>query len=120
MDRLVHRTADWLITVSNCSDRIAWYEYGNGENEWASRTSQGMRYLLLPGDMGQYEDGYWATVDYSAPTGTTVDSTPLKRAVGASWAAKTPTNEWSGGLASGSWSAAASHITSQDLSLIHI
>ncbi|MBD4632406.1 hyaluronate lyase, partial [Xanthomonas citri pv. citri] len=61
MDRLVHRTADWLITVSNCSDRIAWYEYGNGENEWASRTSQGMRYLLLPGDMGQYEDGYWAT-----------------------------------------------------------
>lgn len=117
MDRLVHRTADWLITVSNCSDRIAWYEYGNGENEWASRTSQGMRYLLLPGDMGQYEDGYWATVDYSAPTGTTVDSTPLKRAVGASWAAKTPTNEWSGGLASGSWSAAASHITSQDSAL---
>lgn len=117
MDRLVHRTADWLVTVSNCSDRIAWYEYGNGENEWASRTSQGMRYLLLPGDMGQYEDGYWATVDYSAPTGTTVDSTPLKRAVGDSWATKTPANEWSGGLASGAWSAAASQITSQDSTL---
>ena len=117
MDRLVHRTPNWLIAVSNCSDRISWYEYGNSENEWASRTSQGMRYLMLPEDMGQYEDGFWATVDYSAPTGTTVDSTPLKRAVGAAWAARTPDNEWSGGLASGEWSAAASHITSQDSTL---
>ena len=117
MDRLVHRTPNWLIAVSNCSDRISWYEYGNSENEWASRTSQGMRYLMLPEDMGQYEDGFWATVAYSAPTGTTVDSTPLKRAVGAAWAARTPDNEWSGGLASGEWSAAASHITSQDSTL---
>lgn len=50
-----------------------------------------MRYLMLPEDMGQYEDGFWATVDYSAPTGTTVDSTPLKRAVGTAWAERTPT-----------------------------
>ncbi|MES5982275.1 polysaccharide lyase 8 family protein [Cutibacterium acnes] len=117
IDRLVHRTPNWLIAVSNCSNRISWYEYGNSENEWASRTSQGMRYLMLPEDMGQYEDGFWATVDYSAPTGTTVDSTPLKRAVGTAWAERTPDNEWSGGLASGEWSAAASQITSQDSTL---
>ncbi|WP_417654362.1 polysaccharide lyase family 8 super-sandwich domain-containing protein, partial [Klebsiella pneumoniae] len=61
IDRLVHRTPNWLIAVSNCSNRISWYEYGNSENEWASRTSQGMRYLMLPEDMGQYEDGFWAT-----------------------------------------------------------
>ncbi|MBV7292907.1 polysaccharide lyase 8 family protein [Corynebacterium sp. TAE3-ERU16] len=115
MDRLVHRSANWTVAVSMCSKRISWYEYGNQENELGSRTGSGMRYLMLPENMGQYEDGFWCTVDYSAPTGTTVDHRELRRRVGDSWGVDTPQNEWTGGLTSGSLSLAGMHLIGPDL-----
>ncbi|MCK7675590.1 polysaccharide lyase 8 family protein [Corynebacterium pygosceleis] len=115
MDRLVHRSADWTVAVSMCSKRISWYEYGNRENELGSRTGSGMRYLMLPENMGQYEDGFWCTVDYSAPTGTTVDHRELERGVGDSWGVDTPQNEWTGGLTSGPLSLAGMHLIGPDL-----
>ncbi|MCX7541970.1 polysaccharide lyase 8 family protein [Corynebacterium sp. P5848] len=115
MDRLVHRSANWTVAVSMCSKRISWYEYGNQENELGSRTGSGMRYLMLPENMGQYEDGFWCTVDYSAPTGTTVDHQELRRSVGDSWGTDTPQNEWTGGLTSGPLSLAGMHLIGPDL-----
>ncbi|PVX39209.1 hyaluronate lyase [Pasteurella langaaensis DSM 22999] len=114
MDRLVHRTNNWSASIAMCSNRIAWYECGNQENEWASRTSLGMRYLYLPNDMGQYEDAFWPTLNYNAPTGTTVDTTPLVPKVAGEWGHSTPQNEWTGGLTQGNFSLAAMHLLSPD------
>ncbi|MEZ2122185.1 polysaccharide lyase family 8 super-sandwich domain-containing protein [Corynebacterium sp. CCM 9203] len=115
MDRLIHRSTDWTMAVSMCSRRISWYEYGNQENELGSRTGSGMRYLLLPESMGQYEDEFWCTIDYAAPPGTTVDHHELRRGVGQPWGVETPQNEWTGGLTSGPLSLAAMHLIGPDL-----
>lgn len=117
MDRLVHRTNNWCASIAMCSRRIAWYECGNQENEWASRTSLGMRYLYLSSDMGQYEDAFWPTLNYSAPTGTTVDTTPLVPKVAGEWGHSTPANEWTGGLTQDDFSIAAMHLLSPDSNL---
>lgn len=117
MDRLVHRSNNWCASIAMCSRRIAWYECGNQENEWASRTSLGMRYLYLSSDMGQYEDAFWPTLNYSAPTGTTVDTTPLAPKVAGEWGHSTPENEWTGGLTQGNFSIAAMHLLSPDSDL---
>src|SRR5690625_1819260 len=64
MDRVVHRGAGgWAACVAMCSDRITWYECGNGENEHGSLTSQGMVYLYLPQDDDHFDDEFWATCD---------------------------------------------------------
>lgn len=114
MDRLVHRTPDWTMAISLCSRRIAWYECGNQENELASRTGSGMRYLYLPHDMGQFEDNFWPTIDYSAPVGTTVDTHSLERQVAGEWGHITPQNEWTGGVTQASTSLAAMHFIGPD------
>lgn len=114
MDRIVHRTQDWVLSIAMCSKRISWYECGNQENEWASRTGSGMRYLYLRNNMSQYEDGFWPTLDYSAPTGTTVDTYPLKRKAAGEWGHNTPQNEWTAGLVQGSLSLAAMHLIGPD------
>ncbi len=97
MDRLVYRGADWASCVAMCSNRIAWYECGNGENNLGYQTSQGMTYLYLPTDDGHFDDNFWATSDLWAPVGTTVDTTPLPPKVEGEWGAVTPKNEWTGG-----------------------
>ncbi len=93
MDRLIHRTPTWTAAIAMCSNRIAWYEFGNGENELGPRTGSGMRYLYLPGQFDQYEDAFWPTMDHAAPPGATVDQTPLEPKVGGEWGENTPDNE---------------------------
>lgn len=116
MDRLIHRTPKWTAAVAMCSNRIAWYECGNGENELGSRTGSGMRYLYLPGQLDQYEDAFWPTMDHAAPPGATVDQVPLEPKVGGEWGEKTPENEWTGGLTCGEYSVAAMHLVGPDTS----
>ncbi|OYN85126.1 polysaccharide lyase 8 family protein [Parenemella sanctibonifatiensis] len=97
MDRLTHRGQGWSVTLSMCSPRIAWYECGNGENNLAVQTGQGMTELHLDSDPQQFLDGFWATFDITAPAGTTVDHTPLPPRTEGEWANSMPPAEWAGG-----------------------
>lgn len=97
MDRMVYRGQDWAICVAMCSSRIAWYECGNGENDYGSLTSQGMTYLYLPWADGHFEDQFWSTCDLQGLPGITVDTTVLPPRVEGEWANATPDNEWTGG-----------------------
>ncbi|WP_367046775.1 polysaccharide lyase 8 family protein [Streptomyces sp. Je 1-332] len=74
MDRVVHRRPGWALTLSLSSKRIAAYEAGNGENLHGWYTGDGMTYLYDGDDLGQFGDGFWATVDPYRLPGTTVDT----------------------------------------------
>ncbi|TGA95891.1 hypothetical protein E2651_33180 [Streptomyces sp. MZ04] len=74
MDRVVHRRPGWALTLSLSSKRIAAYEAGNGENLHGWYTGDGMTYLYDGEDLGQFGDGFWATVDPYRLPGTTVDT----------------------------------------------
>ncbi|MFE6157574.1 polysaccharide lyase 8 family protein [Streptomyces sp. NPDC056486] len=74
MDRVVHRRPGWALTLSLSSKRIAAYEAGNGENLHGWYTGDGMAYLYDGDDLGQFGDGFWATVDPYRLPGTTVDT----------------------------------------------
>ncbi|MBE2896063.1 polysaccharide lyase 8 family protein [Pasteurellaceae bacterium HPA106] len=119
MDRLVHRTGSWAMAIAMCSKRIAWYECGNQENELASRTGSGMRYLYLPDDMGQFENGFWPTLDYAAPVGTTVDTHPLERQAAGEWGHETPDNLWTGGVTYNGFSFAGMDLIGPDKDGLH-
>ncbi len=112
MDRLVHRGRDnrWAMTVAMCSNRIAWYECGNGENDLGYQTSSGMTYLYLDTDDAHFDDEFWPTSDLAAPPGTTVDTLPLPPRVEGQWGANCPPNEWTGGTTLGAWSLAGQHL----------
>lgn len=71
MDRVVHHRPGFTFALSLFSPRIAAFEYGNGENPRGWLTGAGMTTLLLPGDEGQYGDGYWPTVDMARLPGVT-------------------------------------------------
>ncbi|HEX5566771.1 MAG TPA: polysaccharide lyase family 8 super-sandwich domain-containing protein [Streptomyces sp.] len=77
MERVVHRRPGWTYSLSLNSDRVARYEYMNGENARAWHTGDGMFQLHLDGDLFQYTDDFWPTVDPKRLPGTTVDTAPL-------------------------------------------
>lgn len=112
MDRLVHRGADnrWALTVAMCSNRITWYECGNGENDRGAQTSSGMTYLYLDSADQHFDDEFWPTSDLTAPPGTTVDTVVLPPKVEGEWGARCPQNEWTGGSVLGEWSLAGQHL----------
>ncbi|HEY9329062.1 MAG TPA: polysaccharide lyase 8 family protein [Streptomyces sp.] len=74
MDRVVHRRPGWAFALSLSSRRISAYEAGNGENLHGWYTGDGMTYLYGGDDLGQFNDGFWPTVDPYRLPGTTVDS----------------------------------------------
>ncbi|MEU7577277.1 polysaccharide lyase 8 family protein [Streptomyces sp. NPDC041068] len=74
MDRVVHRRPGWALALSLSSQRIAAYEAGNGENLHGWYTGDGMAHLYDGDDLGQFGDGFWATVDPYRLPGTTVDT----------------------------------------------
>lgn len=112
MDRLVHRAPDgeWVFALAMNSQRIAWYESGNGENNLGAQTSSGMTYLYVDGDEGHFDDDFWPTSDLSAPCGTTVALDPLPPRVEGEWGAKRPKNEWTGGVVDEGFSLAGQHM----------
>lgn len=98
MDRVIHRRPGWAYGISMCSKRISYYECGNGENETGFHGGEGMTYLYLAGDNGQWADAFWPTVDYYRLPGTTVDTRPLPPATGGEWGAARPQEvTWVGG-----------------------
>ncbi|WP_405749583.1 polysaccharide lyase 8 family protein [Streptomyces sp. NBC_00012] len=74
MDRAVHRRPGWACALSLSSKRISAYEAGNGENLHGWYTGDGMTYLYDGEDLGQFNDGFWPTVDPYRLPGTTVDT----------------------------------------------
>lgn len=77
MERFVHRRPGWTYCLSLNSDRVARYEYMNGENAHGWHTGDGMAQLLLDSDLFQYTDAYWPTADPKRLPGITVDTAPL-------------------------------------------
>ncbi|WP_104088942.1 polysaccharide lyase 8 family protein [Arthrobacter sp. GMC3] len=97
MDRSVFRGDGWAVALGLCSNRIAWYECGNGENNLGAQTGSGMSYLYT-GKADHFDDDFWPTADLSRLPGITADTTVLPPKVEGEWGAKTPQNEWTGGV----------------------
>ena len=109
MDRSVYRGKGWAVGLGLCSNRISWYECGNGENELGAQTGSGMTYLYT-GKADHFDDEFWPTANLAKLPGTTVDTTPLPRRVEGQWGAATPRNEWTGGASLGAHGVAGMHL----------
>ncbi|MFX4293356.1 polysaccharide lyase family 8 super-sandwich domain-containing protein [Streptomyces bohaiensis] len=77
MERYVHRRPRWSYVLSLNSDRVARYEYMNGENAHGWHTGDGAALLYLDHDPQQYTDAFWPTADPKRLPGTTVDTVAL-------------------------------------------
>lgn len=109
MDRSVYRGNGWALSLGLCSNRIAWYECGNGENELGAQTGSGVTYLYA-GKSDHFDDDFWPTANLAKLPGTTVDTTALPRRVEGQWGAITPKNEWTGGVSLGLSGAVGMHL----------
>ncbi|WP_443064054.1 polysaccharide lyase 8 family protein [Streptomyces sp. NBC_00376] len=112
MDRVVHRRPGWACALSLSSKRISAYEAGNGENLHGWYTGDGMTYLYDGDDLGQFNDGFWPTVDPYRLPGTTVDTRPrTDLGTGAGTSTYRPANTVAGGaVLDGRYGAAAMEV----------
>ena len=97
MDRVFQKNESYSLGISMYSSRIGNYEYGNTENKKGWHTADGMVYLYN-GDLAQFDEGYWVTIDSYRLPGTTIDTKVL--AEGASTGKKSP-QSWVGGSNNG-------------------
>ncbi|MFJ7069621.1 polysaccharide lyase 8 family protein [Streptomyces sp. NPDC101115] len=111
MDRAVHRRPGWAAAVSMASNRITYYENGNGENLRAWHSSSGMLYWW-GGTFanGQYTDDFWPTVDPYRLPGTTASRKPLADGEGGTWGAARPDVRWVGGATDGTYAAVGQYL----------
>jgi hyaluronate lyase len=109
MDRSVFRGDGWAFALGLCSNRITWYECGNGENNLGAQTGSGMGYLYA-GKADHFDDDFWPTANLNRLPGITADTTPLPPKVEGEWGAKTPPNEWTGGASQGGAGAVGLHL----------
>ncbi|MFI9075966.1 polysaccharide lyase 8 family protein [Streptomyces sioyaensis] len=106
MDRAVHRRPGWAAGLAMASDRITYYENGNGENPRGWHTGAGMLYWWgaeFGGD--QYTDAFWPTVDPYRLPGTTVSTKRLADNEGGGWGEPKPAARWVGGTTDGEFAA---------------
>ncbi|MFF8606573.1 polysaccharide lyase 8 family protein [Streptomyces sp. NPDC015346] len=111
MDRAVHRRAGWAASLSMASNRITYYENGNGENLRAWHSGSGMLYWW--GDTfanGQYSDDFWPTVDPYRLPGTTASRKLLADGEGGTWGAARPDVRWVGGTTDGTYAAVGQYL----------
>ncbi|GES32060.1 polysaccharide lyase 8 family protein [Streptomyces angustmyceticus] len=106
MDRAVHRRPGWAAGLAMASDRITYYENGNGENPRGWHTGAGMVYWW-GADFGgdQYTDAFWPTVDPYRLPGTTVSTKRLADNEGGGWGEPKPAARWVGGTTDGEYAA---------------
>nr|WP_245689104.1 polysaccharide lyase 8 family protein [Streptomyces chattanoogensis] len=106
MDRAVHRRPGWAAGLSMASDRITYYENGNGENPRGWHTGAGML-SWWGADFGgdQYTDAFWPTVDPYRLPGTTVSTKRLADNEGGGWGEPKPAVRWVGGTTDGAYAA---------------
>nr|WP_314177145.1 polysaccharide lyase 8 family protein [Streptomyces sp. DSM 40971] len=106
MARAVHRRPGWCANIAMASDRIAYYEAGNGENPRGWHTGAGMLSWWGPsGTLGQYSDDYWPTADWYRMPGTTVSTKRLPDNAGGEWGEPKPATAWAGGATDGEFAA---------------
>ncbi|WP_344404894.1 polysaccharide lyase 8 family protein [Streptomyces longisporus] len=110
MDRAVHRGPGFTASIAMCSDRIAYYECGNGENPRGWHTGAGMLSWWPKGRSDQYTDWFWPTVDWYRLPGTTVSTLPLPDKAGGEWGAPKPDVRWVGGTTDGEYAAVGQHL----------
>ncbi|KUL26066.1 polysaccharide lyase 8 family protein [Streptomyces regalis] len=113
MDRAVHRRPRFVVNVAMASDRIAYYECGNGENPRGWHTGAGMLSWWaggLGGRPDQYTDWYWPTVDWYRLPGTTVSTKRLPDKAGGEWGEPKPDARWVGGATDGEYAAIGQHL----------
>ncbi|RRD93623.1 DNRLRE domain-containing protein [Clostridiales bacterium COT073_COT-073] len=72
MDRVVHHRQDYAVALAMYSSRTQNFEMMNNENLKGWNQGNGTLYLLNQ-DAGQYDDGFWPTVDPYRLAGTTID-----------------------------------------------
>ncbi|MFF4601296.1 polysaccharide lyase 8 family protein [Streptomyces sp. NPDC001339] len=111
MDRAVHRRPGWAAGLAMASDRITYYENGNGENPRGWHTGAGMLYWW-GADFGgdQYTDAFWPTVDPYRLPGTTVSTQRLADNEGGGWGEPRPAVRWVGGTTDGEFAAIGQHL----------
>ncbi|MFI1400800.1 polysaccharide lyase 8 family protein [Streptomyces sp. NPDC020681] len=114
MDRSVHRRPGWAANISMASERISYYECGNGENPRGWHTGAGMLYWW-PGEgkggrSDQYTDWFWPTVDFYRLPGTTVSTKRLADKAGGEWGLPKPAATWVGGASDGEFAAVGQHL----------
>ncbi|WP_142213461.1 polysaccharide lyase 8 family protein [Streptomyces sp. SLBN-118] len=110
MDRAVHRRPGWAANIAMASERIAYYECGNGENPRGWHTGAGMTYWWTPDNGGQYTDWFWPTVDFYRLPGTTVSTKRLADRAGGEWGEPKPVAQWVGGASDGEFAAVGQHL----------
>ena len=110
MDRAVHRRPGWAANLSMASERISYYECGNGENPRGWHTGAGMLSWWTDGQGGQYTDWFWPTVDPYRLPGTTVSTKRLADRAGGEWGAPRPAVQWVGGATDGEFAAVGQHL----------
>ncbi|MCI3273343.1 polysaccharide lyase 8 family protein [Streptomyces cylindrosporus] len=110
MDRAVHRGPGFTANISMCSDRITYYECGNGENPRGWHTGAGMVQWWPSGRSDQYTDWFWPTVDWYRLPGTTVSTRRLPDRAGGEWGAPKPDVRWVGGTTDGEYAAVGQHL----------
>ncbi|MGW6566857.1 polysaccharide lyase 8 family protein [Streptomyces sp. NPDC054975] len=110
MDRAVHRRPGWAANIAMASDRISYYECGNGENPRGWHTGAGMLSWWTPGQGGQFTDWFWPTVDPYRLPGTTVSTKRLADRAGGEWGAPKPAVRWVGGATDGEFAAVGQHL----------
>ncbi|KUL39853.1 lyase [Streptomyces sp. NRRL F-4489] len=119
MDRAVHRRPGWTAGLAMCSDRITYYENGNGENRRGWHTGAGMLYWWPAGAAGdQYTDAFWPTVDPYRLPGTTVSTKRLADDAGGGWGAPKPAARWVGGTTDGEFAAIGQDVRGLDSTLV--
>ncbi|WP_043731017.1 polysaccharide lyase 8 family protein [Streptomyces zinciresistens] len=110
MDRAVHRRPRFTAHLAMASDRIAYYECGNGENPRGWHTGAGMLSWWPAGRSDQYTDWYWPTVDWYRLPGTTVSTRRLPDRAGGEWGAPRPAVRWVGGATDGEFAVLGQHL----------
>ncbi|MFI9582469.1 polysaccharide lyase 8 family protein [Streptomyces sp. NPDC052236] len=110
MDRAVHRGPGWAANISMASERIAYYECGNGENPRGWHTGAGMLYWWAGRRSDQYTDWFWPTVDLYRLPGTTVSTKRLPERAGGEWGEPKPAAQWVGGASDGEYAAVGQHL----------
>lgn len=105
MDRAVHHRRAFAFALSMSSNRIYNYESINAENLRGWYTADGMHHIYN-GDLSQYDDAFWPTVDPYRLPGTTVPVRPRADASGNRY--RSP-HTWVGGVELGEIGTAGMH-----------
>ncbi|WP_433167449.1 polysaccharide lyase 8 family protein [Kribbella sp. CA-247076] len=117
-DRVVHRRPGWTFAIAMSSNRMARYEWGNGENLRGWYVGDGMTYLYND-DHAQFYDAYWPTVDAQRLPGTTVSTKPRQpHGTGGGTGTIAAYAEWVGGASyRGEAGAVGMHLINHDKTL---